>query len=273
MIEPGRKFVQGVKKYRYSINGQEKETELNENITTAEYWEYDSRLGRRWNVDPVSKEYESPYAAFANNPIWNIDPDGSDTAKSLSNSQLVDAAKIASNEVKNVIKNKGNLWDNKSQSNIVNAAWDYWEAHQNEMTLGSFGEFKSNVEAAYTGYATVAWWQGAESFNKIDKLLNSAFKDKSKLKFANQGVFDAYEGLWGIMREANKAAMFIAAASGGSGVNSKGPKGTKPRTPFVSNSVPLVEYKGGMSSIYRGLNGEKPLLNLEKLTINIQIKQ
>jgi hypothetical protein len=79
MIEPGRKFVQGVKKYRYSINGQEKETELNENITTAEYWEYDSRLGRRWNVDPVRKEYESPYMAFADNPIWLTDYDGADT--------------------------------------------------------------------------------------------------------------------------------------------------------------------------------------------------
>jgi len=31
-------------------------------------------------MDPIIKEYESPYAAFANNPISNIDPDGADTA-------------------------------------------------------------------------------------------------------------------------------------------------------------------------------------------------
>jgi hypothetical protein len=78
MIEPGRKFVQGVKKYRYSINGQEKETELNENITTAEYWEYDSRLGRRWNIDPKPKVWESPYMCFGANPISNTDPNGDD---------------------------------------------------------------------------------------------------------------------------------------------------------------------------------------------------
>jgi hypothetical protein len=45
MIEPGRKFVQGMKKYRYSINGQEKTLEIFEGSTTAEYWEYDSRIG------------------------------------------------------------------------------------------------------------------------------------------------------------------------------------------------------------------------------------
>jgi hypothetical protein len=75
---PGRKFTRSNSNYRYSINGQEKETELNENITTAEYWEYDSRIVRRWNIDPVRKEYESPYLCFSGNPIVFADPDGDD---------------------------------------------------------------------------------------------------------------------------------------------------------------------------------------------------
>jgi hypothetical protein len=80
MVMPGRKFAQAGKDYRYSINGQEKDKELNENITTALYWEYDSRIGRRWNVDPVVKEWESPYATFSNSPIIRVDPFGnSDT--------------------------------------------------------------------------------------------------------------------------------------------------------------------------------------------------
>jgi LysM repeat protein len=78
MNMPGRKFSQGNSKYRYSINGQEKESELNENITTAEFWEYDSRIVRRWNVDPVVKVDESPYATFRNNPVVIVDPSGED---------------------------------------------------------------------------------------------------------------------------------------------------------------------------------------------------
>ena len=71
--------------YRYSINGQEKEKELNENITTALYWEYDSRIGRRWNVDPVLKVGESPYSCFSDNPVLRSDPNGdTDSTKNSS---------------------------------------------------------------------------------------------------------------------------------------------------------------------------------------------
>jgi hypothetical protein len=77
MTMPGRKYqASPTSTYRYSINGQEKESELNENITSAEYWEYDSRIVRRWNIDPVMKEWESPYSCFSNNPILMVDPDG-----------------------------------------------------------------------------------------------------------------------------------------------------------------------------------------------------
>lgn len=42
------------------------------------YWEYDTRLGRRWNRDHVVKPWQSPYATFSGNPIWKIDPNGDD---------------------------------------------------------------------------------------------------------------------------------------------------------------------------------------------------
>jgi len=68
-------------KYRYGFQGQESDDEIygSKNSYTAEFWQYDSRLGRRWNVDPVVKPYESSYATFANNPIWFTDPNGADT--------------------------------------------------------------------------------------------------------------------------------------------------------------------------------------------------
>jgi hypothetical protein len=62
--------------YRYSFNTQEKIDELGEGHTTAFYWEYDGRTGRRWNLDPKPNASISDYACFANNPIWNIDPNG-----------------------------------------------------------------------------------------------------------------------------------------------------------------------------------------------------
>jgi len=85
MQMPGRTYTaSGSSSYRYGMNGQERSSELNDNLYTAQYWEYDSRIGRRWNPDPVVKEYESPYAVFSNNPIARIDPDGdSDTASAF----------------------------------------------------------------------------------------------------------------------------------------------------------------------------------------------
>jgi len=67
--------------YRFGFQGQEKENGVygEGDLYTAQFWEYDTRIGRRWNVDPVVKEWESPFACFAGNPIWFADPDGADT--------------------------------------------------------------------------------------------------------------------------------------------------------------------------------------------------
>jgi hypothetical protein len=73
---PGRNFNAG--DYRYGLNGMEKVDEVTIGHYTAEYWEYDSRIGRRWNTDPIVKPFESPYATFRNNPIYFADPSGLD---------------------------------------------------------------------------------------------------------------------------------------------------------------------------------------------------
>ena len=69
MTQPGRGFAQGSSGYKYSINGQEKSDELGENLTSALYWEYDSRISKRWNIDPKQKVNESPFLCFSGNPI------------------------------------------------------------------------------------------------------------------------------------------------------------------------------------------------------------
>jgi hypothetical protein len=80
MQMPGRIFNSSL--YRYgAANGQEKSKEINENSYTAEYWQYDARIIRRWNVDPVVKDDESPYMTYGNNPIVMVDPSGADWYK------------------------------------------------------------------------------------------------------------------------------------------------------------------------------------------------
>ncbi len=47
--------------YRFGFNTQEKTDEIAGpgNHNTATFWEYDGRLGRRWNIDPVVKPWET----------------------------------------------------------------------------------------------------------------------------------------------------------------------------------------------------------------------
>lgn len=70
---PGRNYTPA--NYKYGFNGQEKDDEIagSGNIMTAEYWEYDTRLGRRWNIDPVSLAEISNYTCFKNNPTLFTD--------------------------------------------------------------------------------------------------------------------------------------------------------------------------------------------------------
>lgn len=80
MPMPNRKFSSSGSKYRFGFNTQEKDDEVygEGNLNTAEFWEYDTRIARRWNLDPVPKGYISGYAVLSNSPIWRIDPDGDD---------------------------------------------------------------------------------------------------------------------------------------------------------------------------------------------------
>jgi hypothetical protein len=70
--------------YRYGFNGQEKVDEISGtgNHNTALFWEYDTRLGRRWNLDPKPQISISDYSVLGNNPLINTDVLG-DTTKIL----------------------------------------------------------------------------------------------------------------------------------------------------------------------------------------------
>jgi hypothetical protein len=77
---PGCVFAfAGEGNYRFGFNGQEKVDEVNGSVgthNTAEFWEYDTRTGRRWNLDPKPNPSWSIYSCFENSPIWHSDPQG-----------------------------------------------------------------------------------------------------------------------------------------------------------------------------------------------------
>jgi hypothetical protein len=84
MLMPGRSYSSTA--YKYGFNGQEKDDEVYGvgNLNTAQFWEYDTRLGRRWNIDPIVKHWESGYATFHNNSILFTDVLGLDPVKKYS---------------------------------------------------------------------------------------------------------------------------------------------------------------------------------------------
>jgi len=126
--------------YRYGFNGQEKDDEVEGqgNSYTAEYWQYSSRLGRRWNIDPIVKISESPYATFNNNPIYFVDVSGADGIATV-------------NKKDKTINVKAVFYYNKNDKNLSRKAitgdvyvkqWE--ETIKSEISLIKKGEF-SNI--------------------------------------------------------------------------------------------------------------------------------
>ena len=89
MMMPGRKYS-SASGYRYGFNGQEESTEIGNHSYTAEYWQYDSRIGRRWNIDPKPNAGISSYATFSNNPIFYSDPLGDTTVTGAGGTHSID---------------------------------------------------------------------------------------------------------------------------------------------------------------------------------------
>jgi RHS repeat-associated protein len=118
--------------YRRGFNGMEKDDEVSGegNSYTAEFWQYSPVIARRWNRDPVLKKHESPYACFANNPIWFTDPNGADTLN-FNDKGGMSAPKnknggIGGKDVFNIINDSGKVVNSKGfQAGTVQYKWRY----------------------------------------------------------------------------------------------------------------------------------------------------
>jgi hypothetical protein len=74
--QPGRTYNNTAMKH--GMNGQQKDKDIQSggDHYTAEYWEYDARIGRRWNLDPKPNTSVSSYSCFMGNPILFSDKMG-----------------------------------------------------------------------------------------------------------------------------------------------------------------------------------------------------
>ena len=126
MLKPERHGRAG-DSYRYGFNGMESDDEVSGegNSYTAPFWQYDSRVARRWNIDPVVKHNESPYATFANNPIWFVDPSGADTLDFNENGDITRHID-SETDVFRVFNKEGGLKDSKSfDKKVLQYKWEY----------------------------------------------------------------------------------------------------------------------------------------------------
>jgi hypothetical protein len=79
MEMPGRRWRAATEAAgRFGYNAQERDDEVagEGNHYTAMFWEYDSRVARRWNLDPKQVVGLSQYSVFELNPITNVDVHG-----------------------------------------------------------------------------------------------------------------------------------------------------------------------------------------------------
>ncbi|MBL0912285.1 MAG: hypothetical protein IBJ09_07920 [Bacteroidia bacterium] len=79
MPMPGRSIVDTkFSTYAAGHNGHFNDDEIygKGNTQMAEFWEYDARLMRRWNTDPLAHAGQSRYEVFFSNPIAFADPLG-----------------------------------------------------------------------------------------------------------------------------------------------------------------------------------------------------
>jgi RHS repeat-associated protein len=68
----------------FKYNGIENIPDLGLNVNMYMFRTYDPALGRWWQIDPLYKHFESPYATVTNNPIRFFDLFGLDTLSSRS---------------------------------------------------------------------------------------------------------------------------------------------------------------------------------------------
>jgi hypothetical protein len=199
---PNNTFVQE-RRYRYGFNSHEQDNELKGRGNHLSFGDfgYDSRTGRRWNIDPIEQVGISSYAVFNNNPNFYTDPDGNSPISVLAKQiakQGVKAGikKYAKEQIEQRLKNymsksmrKQFMKDLDDVLATVDSEW--WEVALELVPVAGdlYGASAFGVKVAK------AWGKLQELENKyVDKIytvLPDSQKKMFKQKMRNAGVRDA----------------------------------------------------------------------------------
>ncbi len=188
MLMPGREYQSSSTSYRYgAANGQEKSTEINNDSYTAKFWQYDSRLGRRWNIDPRPNVSISVYTAYAGNPVIGIDLLGDTLGVNSSNKQsMTDLMSIVKSENQKYIGQ-----DSYGQLTFNTKEFNKLSKHKQSIALQSDAgldllknmiESKSNFWYAATN--RIRYWETdlkGERIKKVEVFLDDFIKVGTKL--------------------------------------------------------------------------------------------
>ena len=168
--------------YRFGFNGQMKVNEIAGvgNHNTALFWEYDTRLGRRWNLDPVDQISISNYAAFANNPILNIDLLG-DKVKNGDRLASENYTKAANNlQISlNGYMEKNGISDDMSRNQFLKSGgskkvWNKYKSISNQIAGYRNSADYHSKQAEVTDKIISNWQKDAPIlFSKIDGAISS----------------------------------------------------------------------------------------------------
>ncbi len=179
-------------RYRYGFNGQETETEINPSVTTAQFWEYDSRIGHRWNIDPVSYPWQSSYTTFNNNPILYADPLGLYGTKKRAE-KMQQRAKDAGFDVGEVYKSESTKWYKSDQ-------WGFAKGEFNDYTGDSWSHVFKQTDFGISNsklFADASAKNASASLSTYDDSPTANFKrqewkDYYREKEYNEKIFNDY---------------------------------------------------------------------------------
>ena len=164
---PGNSTVNGG--YRFGMNGQEKDDEITGQTgshTTAMFWEYDTRIIRRWNLDPKPNPSISRYNCFNGNPIMFVDILGDSARAKISRSMRKELG-ISRQEAKNYTPEKvAKVFEQEYGMKVeINNGWMHYT-----------GESK-NQPTSFSSSAKEMW----------KKELGDNYKSKEIIVFTNKG--------------------------------------------------------------------------------------